>query len=309
MASIVVELQRDSLNPEVDVSDLLRKALVIASKLGIRDLNSWIENELGGYRDSKAVPLYRIVTGEVMGQDAWGQWVSVLFRQNDMFEMVSTVRLFDSVAELEGVLQRAGPQQESNLSIGLSPEQDAILARLVGSGPTKFARFIRLEDVKGALDAVRTEILKWALKLEKDGILGEGVSFSKDEQRKAAAVHYTTNFYGSVGNISQHGRQFSQTASVGIHHQDLTKLVKDLSEHLDDLNLDARQKQRAEAQIATINAELTGEPDSVIVGQAARSLRSITEGAIGNLLATAGTNPSVWHWIHQMLVALSANAT
>jgi hypothetical protein len=48
VASIVIDLQRDSLNPEVDVSDLLRKGLVIASKLGIRDLNDWIENELGG---------------------------------------------------------------------------------------------------------------------------------------------------------------------------------------------------------------------------------------------------------------------
>jgi len=71
------------------------------------------------------------------------------------------------------------------------------------------------------------------------------------------------------------------------------------------LNLDVRQKQRAEAQIATIRAELAGDPDPTIVKQAARTLRNITEGAIGSLLATAA-QPGVWHWIHQALAAFGS---
>lgn len=52
MPSIVVELQRDSLNPAVSVSDFLRKALLIATKLDVPAFKTWIENELSGYRDS-----------------------------------------------------------------------------------------------------------------------------------------------------------------------------------------------------------------------------------------------------------------
>ncbi len=221
--------------------------------------------------------------------------------------MVATVPLFDSVAELEAIVQHAREEQQGSLSVDLMPEQDAQLAKWIGHEEVrKFARFLRVEDVKGVLDAVRTETLKWGLKLEKDGILGEGMSFSKDEQQRAAAIHYTTNVYGSVGNISQHGRHFKQAANVGLQTQDLAKLVKDFGEHLDELNLDARQRKRAELQIATLNAELSGEPDSAIVSQAARSLRNITESAISSLVATAATNPTVWHWIHQTLIALSA---
>jgi len=84
--------------------------------------------------------------------------------------------------------------------------------------------------------------------------------------------------------------------------QELAKLVSDLTAHLDELNLDTRQKQRAEAQIATLKAELTGDPDPAIVCQAGRTLRNITEGAIGSLLATAA-QPGIWHWIHQTLAS------
>jgi hypothetical protein len=61
----------------------------------------------------------------------------------------------------------------------------------------------------------------------------------------------------------------------------------------------------AEAQIATLKSQqLGGEPDAVIVRQACRTLRNITEGAIGSLLAAA-VQPSVWQTIHQLLTLLS----
>jgi hypothetical protein len=109
-------------------------------------------------------------------------------------------------------------------------------------------------------------------------------------------------FYGAVGNLAQNSEHFSQTVSMETPPQELAKLVSDLTAHLDELNLDTRQKQRAEAQIATLKAELTGDPDPAIVCQAGRTLRNITEGAIGSLLATAA-QPGIWHWIHQTLAS------
>ena len=89
-----------------------------------------------------------------------------------------------------------------------------------------------------------------------------------------------------------------------IQTQDIAKLATEFAEHLDELNLGVRQKQRAEAQIAILKTESTADPDLGIVKQAVSTLRSITEGAIGSLLATAA-QPTVWHWIHQMLASLS----
>jgi hypothetical protein len=48
------------------------------------------------------------------------------------------------------------------------------------------------------------------------------------------------------------------------------------------------------AQIATLKAHLTDEPDFVIAQQGGRTHWNITEGAIASLLATA-VQPTVWH--------------
>jgi hypothetical protein len=301
--SIVLELQRDSLNPAVAVSDLLRKALLIATKLDIPDFKAWIENELSGYIDSNsAVPPYRISTGNVMGQDEWGRWLPVIFADPESAKTLSRVIFSDSIAGIEALIHRTNRDKGGNLTIDFSPEQQEILRRSFSNGAVRHTRAIRVEDLKGIVDAVRTEILRWSMKLEKDGILGEGMTFSTDEQRKASAVHYTTHFHAPVGNVAQNSQHVSQTASIVIQPQALAKLVTDFSSHIDELSLDIRQKQRVEAQLAILNAELNGEPDPEIVKQAGRTLRNITEGAIGSLVATA-IQPSVWHWIQQMLAS------
>ena len=72
MSSLVLELQRDCLNPSAQTADLLRKALVIAQKLNVPEFTTWLERELTGYQDAKDLPKYRIALGEVAAQDRWG---------------------------------------------------------------------------------------------------------------------------------------------------------------------------------------------------------------------------------------------
>jgi hypothetical protein len=59
----------------------------------------------------------------------------------------------------------------------------------------------------------------------------------------------------------------------------------------------------ARAQIATIEAQLSDQPDPVIVRQAGRTLRNITEGAIAGLIAAA-VQPTVWDWIQAAMARL-----
>jgi hypothetical protein len=83
----------------------------------------------------------------------------------------------------------------------------------------------------------------------------------------------------------------------------LGRLVAELTSHLGELELDARQKQKAEAQVATIKAQLGNDPNPVIVQEAGCTLRSIIEGAIASLIANAA-QPTVWHWVHQAMANL-----
>lgn len=97
-----------------------------------------------------------------------------------------------------------------------------------------------------------------------------------------------------VGSTVNQTVNFNDTRTLN----DLQHLVEVFEKHIDELMLEPAAKRKATAQIATIKAQLEDEPDTVIVSQAGRTLRSITEGAIGSLIATAA-QPSVWAWVSQ----------
>ena len=50
MSSIVLELQKDLLDKDCDILQALRKAHVIAVKLHLTEFDTWIQNELNGYK-------------------------------------------------------------------------------------------------------------------------------------------------------------------------------------------------------------------------------------------------------------------
>lgn len=59
--SIVLELQREALDDKNQASSLLRKALVVAKKLRIKDFEDWANKELSGYLATDTVPQYRLM--------------------------------------------------------------------------------------------------------------------------------------------------------------------------------------------------------------------------------------------------------
>lgn len=59
----VIELQILCQDESISVSQILKNALVIASKLGIQDFVEWCNNELKGYvgyKDKGNIPRYRV---------------------------------------------------------------------------------------------------------------------------------------------------------------------------------------------------------------------------------------------------------
>ena len=122
-------------------------------------------------------------------------------------------------------------------------------------------------------------------------------------------VYNTVHIGSMVGSsVQQAGARANQKQTIAYGSQEersnLERLIVELTTHLNELNIDANQKQKAGAQIATIKAQLTDdEPDPVIIKQAGRTLRNITEGAIASLVATA-VQPTVWHSVLHAMAML-----
>jgi len=86
-----------------------------------------------------------------------------------------------------------------------------------------------------------------------------------------------------------HGTQTTTYSS-----DDLRSVVALYRQHVDELGLDDAQRRKADAQVATIEAQLMDEPDPSIIRSAGKSLKTIVEGAIGGAAGTAIAAAPVW---------------
>ncbi|MGI0134197.1 MAG: hypothetical protein ACREBW_04485 [Candidatus Micrarchaeaceae archaeon] len=179
------------------------------------------------------------------------------------------------------------------------------------------------EEARAAWRYVRDKNLIQTFNLEYAArINGAGIDAIENAQNQPdrpppgfPSVTYN-NVYNTVNVSSMTGSAIQQGGSRATQEQSLShvfsqeeranfeRLLTDLSEHLEEMNLDERQKQKAKTQIITIKTQLNdAEPDAAIITQAGRTLRNITEGAVGSLIATA-LQSGVWHSIQHLTTIL-----
>jgi hypothetical protein len=243
MSGLVLELQRDALNPSVSTLDILRKALVVARKLSLKDFEQWIKLELNGYPSSD-VPDYRRVSAEVEG------WHKINSRINSRAEMdyFKLIECFSTVCNGQpiGELIELVKNTESNLSVLLNPlgktysahsaqyhisqlidiadpkshpsvllrpRERTYSAHYIDEGKVHIS--VSTASIGNILQSVKTIILEWSLQLEEDGIIGEGMSFS-DQEKQIAQKHTSEYNNCTFMNSSQQSNQSNSfNAPVG----------------------------------------------------------------------------------------------
>jgi AbiTii len=209
MTSIVIELQRETLDKESSTTNLLRKALLVAKKLKQTDIVEWIEHEMNGYPHSKNAedyPPYRKVFGVPQVFNPYHGYQPIIFANQKQHLSFSTRYCFNSVSELEHMISQGDGRFEMNYDADTA--KSLMRAMDMNLQPTMMMQSSSLVKI---LDSVKTVILNWTLRLEEDNILGENLTFSQEDKTKAAsAVYNTTNFFGNVsGSQIQQGTESS----------------------------------------------------------------------------------------------------
>ena len=148
-------------------------------------------------------------------------------------------------------------------------------------------------------------------------ILYDGMSFKLTDKGFAVCPSgnlLTTSASGTVNhNYLNIGQVINSPISQGIassqnvttnyavaSKDELVDFVNSFRENLAELQLSAQEERKVNAQLATIEAQLLDEPNQEILKQAFSTIKNITEGAIGSLLATAA-QPGVWAAIQTLL--------
>ena len=289
MSSIIQELQLEAANSAISVAELLRKAKIVAVKLDLGEFATWIEKELNGYNTSpeEHIPRYREVHGEPKAWNPYHGWQPIIFIGEGVAETMSKRDVHQSIGELDDLLRNS---DNNTFTVSYSTTTKMRIMKAIGL-ETDIQFEMGRSSIASILDAVRNLILDWALKLEKAGVKGDGISFSKEdlENAKTASVTYSIghieNFAGTIGNFSGNP-SVSIQQNNGFSSEDILKLVSKIEKHLPQVELDRSREQEVRKITSDLSIEIKKvNPQSSKIRNALGSLRTIFEGAAGNLVA------------------------
>lgn len=284
MSGLVLELQRDSLDPNSKTSDLLRKALVVATKLEIQDIEDWINNELNGYKNEDETPDYRQFQGEIKYWNQRHGWCPVIISEPKTNKLLTNRANTQAIAEIE--LLEDSSKNDKMLYMQIPQEIEAFLMENMDFTAKPYF-FVNPVQVKGVIDSVRNIILKWTLKLEKDGILGEDMTFSKEE--KQTVTQNTFNIGTMTGSQIQQGTQNTtqQLTHLELNYETVNNFISEVEKNIDKLEVDDSSKTDLKTDIDTIKAQLkSSKPNDIIIKESLFSLRDILNGAVSGAIST-----------------------
>lgn len=209
--SVVLELQREALDSNSDILALLRKAHLVARKLGLKEFQEWVDSELNGYKDYQKIPEYRNLYGRLKAWNPYHGWVAVVVPDGELEKVFSHRKISDAIPSLTSLLASGN----NSYAIPVPAEGCALLSRLTDF-TTNYTLQLSPNSISNIIEQVKNKILDWAILLEENNILGEGLGFTREEKNKAQSepqiINYISNFYGEVTNaqIQQGASQSSQ---------------------------------------------------------------------------------------------------
>jgi hypothetical protein len=271
--SLIDELQLDAANPQLTVSALLRKALLVAAKLEVNVVPDWINNELSGYEDDSNLPSYRLLHGRVMAKNPMRGWIPVRLPTNEFQAKVSEQKLLNPVSQLEKLVEVEG----GTLQCSYPPEAEAVLCEMFKL-KVEYACILERAHIVGIFEEVRTRILRWAIELDKTGIRGEGLSFSAQEKQKARSMVFNAGnghiTIGVAADIANHPIVASGSgARVNVRSDDAST------------NLIGSDAARLAQELSTLREQLLGKASSpehyAAIGAIASAEMATTEGKTG----------------------------
>ncbi|WP_447726437.1 AbiTii domain-containing protein [Sphingomonas koreensis] len=234
MAGLVEEIQAQALDPSVKISDLLRRVKLAAVKLKLDAAAEWVDRELRGYSDPEMIPPYRRTRGELRAHTRFHGVLPVTGNSSWIDEVCNTP-IGDSIAKIEALAGDGAGELIGKVQGGFETQMN----EAHGTPGTEYYVHTPQSVFLDILDQVRNLILDWAIDLEKADIMGEGISFSVEEQKKAAHAAPAINigtFSGHLhqGNISGHqNRTLVASTDNSTNSLDIDTLFQELIQAID----------------------------------------------------------------------------
>ncbi|MBP7139881.1 MAG: hypothetical protein KBA47_02990 [Caldisericia bacterium] len=282
MDSLVLTIQQEAIDTKVSVSELLKKTYVLSKKLKLEDISKWIELELDGYDEyDEDIPEYRVVQGQIEAFNPYHGWTGVIITNNKTKEYITKCPIIQSIHEIEDLYKRS----EGSFVIDRTNEMLKLL-KITTNSRLKCDSSV----LKKILESVRKIILDWSLKLEEDGILGEGILFTEKEKEIAREENYTINISGNHHNVQIQNKSNNSSQNIDIESVDLMKveeLLKIIRENLESIKLDINNEEIIKEQMKKIEAEIKQDkPKNSFIKKSFLTIKNVLEGVTGSIIAS-----------------------
>jgi hypothetical protein len=291
--SLIEQLQMDAVDRDVRTSDLLRKALLVASRLDIPGVPEWINKELSGYELKDEVPIYRTLHGRVMARTFRG-WIPVQFPTSELQAKVAEQSVYQSVATIEDILSEDGDPR-----INFSPESQQILQTMFQL-ETEFTCVHSRPSLAAILDEVRNRILRWSVQLDNAGVKGNGLTFTQQEKKVAHNIVVegvlNVGVLGDVHSVTNIAAgDHARAGNIG--SEEIQQLIAAIEPHVSAASLLADEKDEFRGALADLRKE--SARDKVAEGKVRAILRRVlrTASRIGDHVLAAGIKVVVEGWM------------
>ena len=274
MKSIIQQLQLEAADSTTSVTSLLAKAKIVATKLKLDDFLGWINQEINGY--SGEVPSYRTIPVEVKAFNPYHGWQPVIFTNIESQKILSRRDISQPISGVEATIG-----QEGALEVPLNPEARATISEAIGF-EGQITSFTSKNAIKTILEAVRNKVLDISLQLEAEGIVGDGITFSKEEVEVADSIagkiHIGTiqNFSGSIGDISGQAVVSNEQNIYSINS--VKELLDLIDQQKNNIGLNPEKLSLLNEEIFQIRSEIAlPDPKQIAVRDRLSSIKSILQ--------------------------------
>jgi len=258
--SLLSEIQEAAVDSQVDISMLLRKCKVLATRLGNEDLGVWVDHELNGYPSIEALPDYRVLRvasyGNFIGI-GWAQMNNAPIPPSTVPErhrqLVTMEYLTEPIAYYSSLVRDSSG--ENRLGVDWPADLLADLSdKLYGSWTcVKAWKQIPLGSIHALLDTVRNRVLGFVLAIQAEAPLaGEPDSESTAISRDRVSQVFNTIVMGDVGHFTAGDQTVTHYTQVNVANHNLESLRQflrsigvadpEIEELEESIHEDARQK-------------------------------------------------------------------
>ena len=155
--------------------------------------------------------------------------------------------------------------------------------------PMKYALHISGASVMDIVEKVKNTILEWTLKLEEEGVLGEGMRFSDEEKQTAKSMPQTVNNYYGATNVingSSEGMQIvSGNENVTFSYDKANTAVSEIEAAISQEQLQSEDKDAALEMLSEIRNKITQEKKPSVIKALLVGLKDFLINAGGSLAA------------------------